>query len=128
MALSPLKAELLQQLSISGIDTVQVGDRGSIYSVELLRQDLEGSKKSLPLFTIVLAVVSGLVIAISMDRMVRSQSREIAVLRTLGVPRSQILLDYMMVPLLLGVIGSSLGLLLAISPFGSEGSVSLAFQ
>ncbi len=128
IALSPLKAELLQQLSISGIETVQVGDRGSIYSVELLRQDLEGSKKSLPLFTIVLAVVSGLVIAISMDRMVRSQAREIAVLRTLGVPRNQILLDYMMTPLLLGVIGSSLGLLLALSPFGSEGLTSWYFS
>ncbi|MBT6972718.1 MAG: FtsX-like permease family protein [Euryarchaeota archaeon] len=126
--LSPLKAELLHQLSISGIETIQVGDRGSIYSVELLRLDLEGAKKSLPLFTIVLAVVSGLVIAISMDRMVRSQSREIAVLRTLGVPRNQILLDYMMVPLSLGVIGSSLGLLLAISPFGSEWLTSWYFS
>jgi len=118
--LREMQAELAAALNEQGVRNVRVEDRSGIWSVELLRQDIEGSKKSQPLFLGVLIGVSALTMAISLDRLVRRQSREIAVLASLGTPSSQILLSYLSVPLVLGIIGTSISI-----PFGWKMSEEL---
>ena len=80
--MSLVKQNLIDILVEYGIEQGLVNDRAGISSVEFLRQDLEGSKKSTPIIVGVLLGVAGFVIAISLDRLVKSQQREIAVLKT----------------------------------------------
>ena len=108
-----MQAELAAALNEQGVRNVRVEDRSGIWSVELLRQDLEGSRKSQPMFLGILIGISALTMAISLDRLVRRQSREIAVLASLGTPSSQILLSYLSVPIVLGLIGTGISI-----PFG----------
>ncbi len=110
-------AELIELTSIVsdslnniGVGNVRVEDRSSIYTVEILRQDLEGNAKILPFYVLVLGGISAIVIAVSLDRLVRRQSREIAVLRTIGVRSDQILLSYLSVPMILGGAAATLGI------------------
>ena len=95
-------------------------DRSGMTSPELLRIDLEGAKKSSPFILGVLLVVSGLMIAISIGRLVKSQSHEIAVLRTIGASGKDIMLGYLLIPIFLGIPGVIIGLLLGVSPIGSQ--------
>ena len=55
-----------------------------MYSVEILRADAEGAQKTYPVVTGMLAVVAGITIFLSLQRLIQSQAKEIAVLRTLG--------------------------------------------
>ena len=118
-ALRPVKQDLATALDGQNVSSYQVLDRGGIYSVELLRQDLVGSQKSLPVITGLLIGVSGLVIAISLDRLIRSQSKEIGVLRALGLSGAEIRNVYLLAPLLLGLVGTTIGILLGL--WGSAG-------
>ena len=113
-ALRPLKLELAAALGARNVSNFQVLDRGGIYSVELLRQDLAGSQKTLPVITGLLIGISGLVIAISLDRLIRSQSREIGVLRALGLSGAEIRNVYLLAPVLLGTVGTTIGILLGL--------------
>ncbi|MDE0954239.1 MAG: FtsX-like permease family protein [Candidatus Poseidoniales archaeon] len=97
-----------------------VYDRGDLTSPELLRLDQNGLEKATPFILGVLLFISGLVIAISLDRLIRTQSREIAVMKTVGASNKDVMLGYLLVPLFLGVPGVIAGILLGISPIGSE--------
>ena len=81
-------------------------DRGQL-SAELLRLDKDGIVE-VPFrsFLGILLFISGLVIAVSLDRLIRTQSREIAVLRTIGASTSDVMFGYLLVPLVLGVPGA----------------------
>jgi putative ABC transport system permease protein len=125
-ALGTFVDDLKSALADHDVSAVQVEDRSAMWSVELLRQDLEGNRKTLPLFTGILVGVSALVIAISQDRLVRKQSREIAVLTSLGTPPRDILMSYLTVPVVLGTIGG-LGAIGA-GIFGSEALTSWYFD
>ena len=107
--LSELRSELDDELEAAGYDKVLIGDRGGIWSVEAMRQDLEGSKKSTPVFLILLAGIASMVISISLDRLVKRQSREIAVLRTVGVKSPPLLISYLSIPAFHGLVGGILG-------------------
>ncbi len=125
--LIPLKQALtdsLVEMNTSG----NVIDRGGLNGVELLRLDLEGMKKTTPFILGVLLFVTGLVIAVSLDRLIRSQSREIAVMRTIGASGKDIMIGYLLIPLFLGVPGVLFGVLLGISPYGSEFFTNFYFQ
>lgn len=117
--MSLVKQNLSEVLSDNGIELGLVNDRSGISSVEFLRQDLEGSKKSTPIIIAVLLGVAGFVIAISLDRLVKSQQREIAVLKTLGISSKELVEAYLLLPLVIGITGGVTGILLAISPIGS---------
>ena len=96
-ALNPIKEQLSKELADHEMSGVIV-DRSGMSSPELLRVDLEGSQKSTPFILAILLLISGLVIAVSIDRLVKSQSREIAVLRTVGASSKQIMSGYLLVP------------------------------
>ena len=83
-------------------------------SVEFLRADAEGAQKSYPYVTGMLALVAGITIFLSLQRLIQSQAREIAILRTLGVGRATLMPAYIFAPLVIGAIGALLGLLIGV--------------
>ena len=59
-------------------------DRGQNEPVEVMRQDLEGTERTTVPFTVMIASIAAITIVLSLQRLVQSQAKEIAVLRTLG--------------------------------------------
>ena len=97
----------------------RVRDRGQNEPIELLRQDLEGAKSTSIPFTVMITVIASITIVLSLQRLVQSQAREIAVLRTLGVDRKSLMTGYLMAPVFIGVVGCGLGALAG--PSGMNG-------
>ncbi len=97
----------------------RVRDRGQNEPVEVMRQDLKGTEKTTVPFTAMIASIAAITIVLSLQRLVQSQAKEIAVLRTLGIDRSSLMTGYLMAPLAIGGIGCGLGAL--IGPFGMNG-------
>ena len=108
--LDALRESLENSLLTEGVEDAQIVDRSGLMSVELLRQDLEGNRKSTPLFLALLTGISALVISISLERLVRRQSKEIAVLRTVGVGSGPLLLSYLAVPMFHGIVGGAVAI------------------
>ena len=112
--IDPVKSHVKEVLLDEDSGTATVNDRGETPSVEFLRADLEGAQKSFPAVTTMLVIVASITIILSLQRLIQSQSREIAIMRTLGVPRNSIMIGYMLAPLVIGLIGSALGVLLGV--------------
>ena len=91
-----------------------VYDRSGVESVEFLRADADGAMKTYPVITGMLVIVAGITIFLSLQRLIQSQSREIAILRTLGIPRSAIMPSYILAPCIIGIIGTVLGIIFGI--------------
>ncbi len=113
-----VKAMVGTSMDENNIDA-RVRDRGQNEPIEIMRQDLEGSKRTTVPFTVMIAVIASITIVLSLQRLVQSQSREIAVLRTLGVDRTSLMTGYLMAPLFIGAIGCGLGALAG--PSGMNG-------
>jgi len=112
--IDPVKSHVKEVLLGEDSGTATVNDRGETPSVEFLRADLEGAQKSFPAVTTMLVIVASITIILSLQRLIQSQSREIAIMRTLGVPRNSIMIGYMLAPLAIGLIGSALGVFLGV--------------
>ena len=108
--LKVMKDTLSEHLKSVNIEIFQVLDRGNIYSVELLRQDLGGTQVTTPAVTVMLTLVSGFVLAISIDRMIMSHRKEIGTLRSLGVSGGELTRSYVLLSVVIGVIASSIGI------------------
>ena len=94
----------------------RVRDRGQNEPVEIMRQDLESAKRTSVPFTVMIAAIASITIVLSLQRLVQSQAKEIAVLRTLGVNRTSLMAGYLIAPLVIGAVGCGLGAL--IGPWG----------
>ena len=90
----------MESLLIDG----RVRDRGQNEPIELMRQDLEGAKRTTIPFTVMIAAIASITIVLSLQRLVQSQSKEIAVMRTLGVERKSLMIGYLLAPIVIGVI------------------------
>ena len=90
---------------------MSVVDRTGVDAVEFLRADAEGAMNTYPIVTGMLAVVAGITIFLSLQRLIQSQAKEIAVLRTLGVRRMSIMPGYVIAPIFIGAIGCVLGVI-----------------
>jgi len=97
----------------------RIRDRGQNEPVEVMRQDLEGTKRTTVPFTVMIASIAAITIVLSLQRLVQSQAKEIAVLRTLGVKRSSLMTGYLIAPLAIGGLGCALGALAG--PSGMNG-------
>ena len=97
----------------------RVRDRGQNEPIEVMRQDLEGTERTTVPFTVMIASIAAITIVLSLQRLVQSQAKEIAVLRTLGVQRSSLMTGYLMAPLFIGGAGCMLGALAG--PVGMNG-------
>jgi len=124
---NPKMTSLVSDISVlmSEIDDspVSVYDRSGVVSVELLRADAEGAAKMYPYVTGMIAAIAGITIFLSLQRLIQSQAKEIAVLRTLGVPKKSIMPGYILAPLVIGAIGSFLGVILG-SYVGAPGMLA----
>ena len=126
LALQQIKGTLEQGMNASETDGY-VLDRGQL-SAELLRLDKDALSKAIPFILGILLFISGLVIAVSLDRLIRTQSREIAVLRTIGASTGDVMTGYLLVPIVLGVPGALFGILLGISSIGSSAFTAFYFS
>ncbi|MBA4694428.1 MAG: FtsX-like permease family protein [Candidatus Poseidoniales archaeon] len=110
----------IKQLVSSSLESeeidARVRDRGQNEPIEVMRQDLEGAKRTTVPFTVMIAAIASITIVLSLQRLVQSQSKEIAVLRTLGVDRISLLQGYLFAPIVIGAIGCIIGCL--IGPWG----------
>ncbi len=122
--LSIIIEQIDETVSNSVDSTSLVYDRSQVFSVEILRADAEGAMLFYIPVTGMIAAIAGITLFLSLQRLVQSQSREIAVLRTLGVPRLAIMPSYFLMPLAIGVTGSSLGALLGVY-LGAPGMLGL---
>ncbi len=111
--------ELVETALAEAALDARVRDRGQNEPVEVMRQDLEGTKRTTVPFTVMIASIASITIVLSLQRLVQSQSKEIAVLRTLGVKRSSLMTGYLIAPLAIGGIGCALGALAG--PSGMNG-------
>ena len=83
--------------------------RSGVESVEFLRADAEGAMTMYVPVTAMIAIVAGITIFLSLQRLVQSQAREIAILRTLGIPRNVIIPGYILMPIIIGLVGCFFG-------------------
>jgi len=111
-ALAGLAEALAASLESEGLSTMRVGDRTTLFGVEFLRVDLEGNRTMQPVMLGMLVSVSALVLAVSLERLVRRQRREIAVLRSLGTPSRTLLVAYLLPPVVMGLLASLVGVAL----------------
>ena len=111
-AIKALVSDALQSAELDG----RVRDRGQNEPVEIMRQDLESAKRTSVPFTVMIAAIASITIVLSLQRLVQSQAKEIAVLRTLGVNRTSLMTGYLIAPLAIGAVGCGLGAL--IGPWG----------
>ena len=117
-----IKQSVANALESEELDA-RVRDRGQYESIEVMRQDLEGAKRTTVPFTVMIAAIASITIVLSLQRLVQSQAKEIAVLRTLGVPRKSLLQGYMIAPVIIGGLGCFIG---AISgPYGANWMLDL---
>jgi len=105
-----VKALVTTSLNATELDA-RIRDRGQNEPVEIMRQDLASAERTTVPFTVMIASIAAITIVLSLQRLVQSQSREIAVLRTLGVERSSLMIGYLFAPLAIGGIGCALGAL-----------------
>ncbi|MEC9212151.1 MAG: FtsX-like permease family protein [Candidatus Thermoplasmatota archaeon] len=110
-----LVSDALEAAALDG----RIRDRGQNEPVEIMRQDLESAKRSSVPFTVMIAAIASITIVLSLQRLVQSQAKEIAVLRTLGVNRSSLMTGYLIAPLVIGGVGCGLGALMG--PWGVNG-------
>ena len=113
-----VKALVSDALLVAELDG-RVRDRGQNEPVEIMRQDLEGAKRTSIPFTVMIAAIASITIVLSLQRLVQSQAKEIAVLRTLGVNRISLMTGYLIAPLAIGAVGCGLGALMG--PWGVNG-------
>ena len=69
-------------------------------------------------------MVAGITIFLNLQRLIQSQAREIAILRTLGIPRSAIMPGFILAPVAIGLIGSTIGIILG-AAFGGPAMVAM---
>ena len=113
-AVKALVSDALQSAELDG----RVRDRGQNEPVEIMRQDLENAKRTSVPFTVMIAAIASITIVLSLQRLVQSQAKEIAVLRTLGVNRTSLMTGYLIAPLVIGAVGCGLGALMG--PWGVD--------
>lgn len=113
-----MKAIVSDSMEANNLDG-RIRDRGQNDAVEFMRQDLDGAKKMATPFTVMIQAIAAITIALSLQRLVQSQAREIAILRTLGVPRTSLMTGYLLAPLAIGAFGCGLGVLAG--PYGMNG-------
>lgn len=113
-AVKALVSDALQHSELDG----RIRDRGQNEPVEIMRQDLESAKRTSVPFTVMIAAIASITIVLSLQRLVQSQAKEIAVLRTLGVNRTSLMTGYLVAPLVIGAVGCGLGAM--VGPWGVD--------
>ena len=95
---------------IRGVRTAYMIEREDLPSVQLLRQDLEGFAMLASLFPLLFLTMASLSIYVLLSRLIESQRIQIGLMRAVGYGRLSILRHYMGFALVVGIVGSVLGI------------------
>ncbi len=94
----------------ASLDIQRFVSREEQFSYRFLNEDMKGFSIFIPSIVIVFVVIIGLILLITMNRLVLSQSREIGVLIALGYTRGAIFLSYIATGLVLSIVGGMAGI------------------
>ncbi len=83
-------------------------------SVNMLDAEIENIKVTATVFPFIFLLVGALVINVLLQRLVKQQQKSIGVLKALGYTRFQLLMHYISYGILIGVVGSFVGIVLGI--------------
>jgi len=79
-----------------------------------LKWDIEGFYEIAEMFTMLILLVAAMEIYIMLKRLIISQRKEIGILKAMGYKRKQIIFHYLSYAILIGLIGSTIGVLISI--------------
>jgi len=105
--------EILKQKirnSFSSLDIQRFVSKHEQFSYRFLNEDMKGFSIFIPSIVVVFVLIIALILLITMNRLVLSQSREIGVLMALGYTRSAIFFSYIVTGFLLSIAGSIAGI------------------
>lgn len=95
---------------IQGIRSAYLTERKNMPVVKLLRQDLESFAILAFLFPLLFLTMASLTIYVLLNRLVESQRIQIGLMRAIGYSQATVILHYLSFALIVGVIGSTLGI------------------
>ncbi|UHA76274.1 ABC transporter permease [Paenibacillus sp. 481] len=88
-----------------------------MYSYAQLQQTIHNNKLMSTVIPLVLFIIEAIILFLTMSRIIDSQRNQVGIMKALGVKNRNIMLHYMGYPVLVGIIGSILGCVLAASVF-----------
>ncbi len=106
-----VKAQIISSLARLNIERMM--PRENHFSYKFVRMDLSSMRRFVPALVLVLAALAFLLTLLTFNRLVAAERRELGVLMALGYDRRDILHSYLLAGLVLGVVGSALGLVLS---------------
>ncbi|OAB38210.1 ABC transporter permease [Paenibacillus macquariensis subsp. defensor] len=87
------------------------------FSYSQLQQTVYNNKLMSKVIPLVLFIIEAIILFLTMSRIIDSQRNQVGIMKALGVKNSSIMLHYMGFPVLVGIIGSILGCVVAASLF-----------
>ncbi|MFD0620242.1 ABC transporter permease [Paenibacillus sp. GCM10027629] len=87
------------------------------FSYAQLQQTIHNNQLMSRVIPLVLFVIEAIILFLTMSRIIDSQRNQVGIMKALGVSNRNIMLHYMGYPVLVGIIGSLLGCVLAASVF-----------
>jgi putative ABC transport system permease protein len=104
VAISTRKTDITQ-----GVRTAYIVEREDQPSHQLLKQDLESFRQLAVLFPLLFISMAALTIYVLLNRLVGAQRVQIGLMRGLGYGKAAILLHYLGFALIVGIVGSLIG-------------------
>ncbi|MGZ9583184.1 ABC transporter permease [Paenibacillus marinisediminis] len=87
------------------------------FSYSQLQQTIHNNKLMSRVIPFLLFIIEAIILFLTMSRIIDSQRNQVGIMKALGVRNRNIMLHYMGYPVLVGIIGSILGCVLAFSVF-----------
>ena len=87
------------------------------FSYSQLQQTIHNNKLMSRVIPLVLFMIEAIILFLTMSRIIDSQRNQVGIMKALGVKNRNIMLHYMGYPVLVGIIGSIIGYVLAASVF-----------
>lgn len=87
------------------------------FSYSQLQQTIHNNKLMSRVIPLVLFMIEAIILFLTMSRIIDSQRNQVGIMKALGIKNRNIMLHYMGYPVLVGIIGSILGCVIAASVF-----------
>jgi ABC-type lipoprotein release transport system permease subunit len=106
-----VKSQIVSKLA--GFNVERIVPRENHFSYKFVRMDLSSMRRFVPALVLVLVALAFLLTLLTFNRLVSAERKEIGVLLAIGYRRGDILRSYLFAGVLLGILGSLLGLALS---------------
>ncbi len=87
------------------------------FSYSQIQQTIHNNKLMSRVIPLVLFIIEAIILFLTMSRIIDSQRNQVGIMKALGIKNRNIMLHYMGYPILVGIIGSILGCVIAASVF-----------